>query len=135
MGRILSALLGGVWGYVGAAVVSGLLGSLATYYVVHNANAVEIANLRLTAANQSAADATAALDKLETYIGRIHAAQTDYQYSLTHIQSLFDDLKGQFNALKKLKPLPLDCKPDTDRLRILGSAVTQTNAAIAPGSR
>lgn len=135
MGKIINALLGGIWGYIAVGVVSVLLSGLATGYLVRNTYEIKISNLKLSAANQSAADATAALDKLETYIGRIHTAQTDYQYSLTHIQSLFDDLKGQFNALKKLKPLPLDCKPDTDRLRILGSAVTQTNAAIAPGSR
>ena len=39
------------------------------------------------------------------------------------------ELKKELAHAKKNRPLPVDCKPDSDRLRVLADAVTAANTA------
>lgn len=129
MGLNPLSLLSGVWGYVGAGALGALAVAPAVYYVVHNANASEIAGLNLKisqsqtqVAQSQTQSVTASLDQLQKFIAQMHTADADYQASLTAINSSFDVLKKGLSDAIKAKPLPVDCKPDPARVRSLAAA-------------
>lgn len=123
----------GVWGYVGALGIGAILATGATYEVVHNANAVEISQLKADAANQKAASATAALSQLTGFIDQMHVASNDYAGQLQLIDNRFALIqKGLANARRT--PLPPDCKPDAGRVRSLSDAIAAANGSTAANS-
>jgi len=127
---LLTGALGGIWGYVAAAGFAAALSVGATYYVVHNANAAEIANLHTAAAETKADNVSAALAQLTGFISNMHNADAGYNSDLASIKNQFAALELEFKNAT-VKPLPLDCKPDVGRLRILSAAVTAANGNTA----
>ncbi len=133
MGKLLSSLLGGVWGYVASAVVAGSLAASATYYVKNAADQNTILSLKLAAKTLQVSDVSSQLAKLTDFINRAHVASADYQASLTIIAQRFAAIsEGLKNATHT--PLPVDCKPDAGRMRALSAAVTAANASNSPAS-
>jgi len=120
----------GVWGYVAALGIGAVVATGATYEVVHNANAVEISQLKTDAANTRAASATAALNQLTGFIDQMHTASNDYAGQLQLIDNRFALIqKGLANARRT--PLPTDCKPDAGRVRSLTDAIAAANGSTA----
>jgi len=125
--------LGGIWGYVAAAVFAAALSVGATHWIDAKGYGITIANLKTDAANQKAANVTAALSQLQGFIDKMHTADAGYSSDLQSIKDAFAALAKDFKNAT-VKPLPLDCKPDIGRVRILSAAVAAANAkAAAPG--
>ena len=126
MSFILS-MLGGVWGYVAAAVVAGALAASGTYYVVHNADEVAIGKLKLAASMADTASVKASMTELQGFITSMHLADAGYQADMAGINDHFATVEKEFANAKISKPLPVDCKPDAGRLRVLTDAVAAAN--------
>jgi len=127
---LLTGALGGIWGYVAAAVFAAALSVGATHWIDAKGYGITIANLKADAANQKAANVTAALAQLQGFINKMQNADAGYNGDLANIKKQFAALELEFkNATAK--PLPLDCKPDAGRVRILSAAVAATNAKAA----
>jgi len=130
---LLSAV-SGIYGYVLAAVASAALSAGATYYIVHNANAVEIAGLQLQIANGQTMSVQNALSQLEYFISTMHTAEANYSDDLEAIAKRFDSVDKELkNATSK--PLPVDCKPDANRLHALSDAINAANQTNTPVSK
>lgn len=126
---LLSLFGGGVYGYLIASALSAALSIGGTYYVVHNANAVEIADLKLAAANQQVANVTASLDQLKKFIADMHTSVVGYDTLKDAMDKKLADIQKAFQDAIKAKPLPIGCKPDDVRMRNLAAAVAAVNAA------
>lgn len=125
------AILGGIWGYVAAFAIGTVLATSATYEIVHNANAVEISNLKLDAQTLQTKSVSASLTQLQGFISIMHTAENGYQTALAQINDAFAALEKEFkNATAK--PLPADCRPDAARLRVLSDAIAATNNTTTP---
>lgn len=131
MGSLLNGFLGGIYGYIAAFVVGLSLAAGATYYVVHNANAVEIGNLQLAAKTKEASDVTHSLAQLQGFIAGIRSSQTNYQATLDGINAALIRLRGQWAAAAAGKPLPKDCLPDAARVRAVNDAIRAVNNPTA----
>lgn len=116
---------GGIYGYLIAAGISFALAVSGTYYIVHTANAVEISGLKLKAKTKELADVSASLEQLKGFIAGMHNADTNFNAALQGIDARFAALEKDWKRATG-KPLPLDCKPDFERLRILKSATDAT---------
>lgn len=129
----LTNIFGGFWGYLAAAVVAGALAAGGTYYVTSRSYEVMIADMKASQANAEAASATAALDKLKSYVASMDAAGVAYGKDRDALDAKLDALNKEFHNAIKSSPLPADCRPDDMRVRQLTEAVTATNTA-ATGS-
>lgn len=92
---------------------------------------VQIANLERDAAEQTAVDATASLTQLQKFISNMHGATVEYGNQQDALFAAINKLHADFTKAANLKPLPIDCRPDNERLRILSQAVAATNTAAA----
>lgn len=124
---LLSLFGGGIYGYIIAFGIGAALFSGGTYYLVHTANAVEIADLKTAAAEQKAANVTAALTQLQTFIANMHGAVADYDTLKGALDAKFAQIERDFRNAIKANPLPLDCKPGAARVRSLGTAIGAVN--------
>lgn len=129
----LTGILGGVWGYVGAAVIAAALATSATYFVTSRTYETTIAKMERDQAKAQAVSVTASLDKLQSYIASIHQAGIDYGAKQAALFAKLDSLKGEFRNAIKPNPLPADCRPDDVRVRELYTAIEAANAAAASG--
>lgn len=109
-----------------------IVGAGPTYYIVHMNNKVETQNLQLQISRQQTVSVTASLDKLQSFIGAMNVASTDFQKYIGAANRQYAELRGSLDAVSKNKPLPLDCRPTPDRLQIVKSAVDAANAYSAP---
>jgi hypothetical protein len=120
-------LLSGGWLYLAAFVAGGAVAGGATYYVVHNADAVTITNLKLQRAQEQQASTAASLTQLNKFIANMNGAALDFQTAQQDIDTRFAALqRGLHNAYTH--PLPGNCKPDNGRVQSLASAIAATNA-------
>lgn len=126
----ITGLLGGIWGYVAAAVIAAGLAAGATYYVVHNADVVKLQAVQLADSKAQTVSVTASLTQLQGFISAMDAAGGDYTAALAQINADFAALKKEF-ADATVKPLPADCRPDAGRLRVLTDAVAAANKGAA----
>lgn len=127
--------LSGVWGYVASAALAGILCVGATHSVdalVYGRSIsglqLEISGMQTSVANRNAADVAGSLAKLQGFIAGMQTADADYNAALTSINSHFAAVEGEFKSATQ-KPLPVDCKPDANRLRTLTAAVAATSTA------
>jgi hypothetical protein len=130
MGKILSGIFPGIglYGYLAAFILGATLSGSATYYIVHNANAVEILSLQKAIETKRADDNAASLTQLQGFIASIHNAETNYNDTLDAIAASVASLKGVWkNATQK--PLPKDCLPDVERMRAANAAILSANKA------
>lgn len=125
----LTNILGGVWGYVAAAVFAAALSVGVTHWIDANAYGKQIADLKMVAAQQQAADATAAIKQLSGFIADLQKAAHAYQDAVADISAKYAAITTEFRHAITAKPLPADCRIDAERLRILTAATAQANAA------
>lgn len=92
---------------------------------------VQIANLERDAAEQTAVDATASITQLQKFIANMHGATTEYGNQQDALFAAINKLHLDFTKAANLKPLPVDCRPDDERLRILSESVSAVNAAAS----
>lgn len=120
---------------VGKMIVAAFVASLFAASVSVWATGVyyrgDISDLKRERAEKTAVDATASLKQLQKFIDGMHFATTDYGKNQTLLFGKLDKLAKEFARASSLKPLPLDCKPDADRLHFLAAAVAAANAAAA----
>lgn len=129
LGKLALGALGGVWGYVAAAGAGALIAGGAALYIENNIRVAQVDTLKLQIANTQAASATASLAQLQKFIDNMHVAATDYGNTVHDIDARFAALQ---KGLHYAKPLPVDCKPDADRVRGLANAVAAANKGSGP---
>jgi hypothetical protein len=127
----LTSILGGVWGYVGAAAIAAALAVPATYWITSRGYQVTIATMQRDQAKAQAASVTASLDKLQSYIASMHQAGVDYGATQATLFARLDSLNREFRNAIKPNPLPADCRPDDVRVRELTAAIEAANTAAA----
>lgn len=120
-------LLTGVWGYVAAAVIAAALAVGATHFIDAKSYGLEISNLELKASQQQTQSITASLTQLQNFIATMHTADTGYQTGLAAITANFAAIEKELKSAT-IKPLPVDCRPDVGRLRVLTDATAAANA-------
>lgn len=69
-----------------------------------------------------------ASDRYTEATQRLHDAAVEHVNMVTELEMKIDALKKDLANAKKKRPLPADCRPDDDRLRVLKSAVAAANA-------
>lgn len=74
---------------------------------------------------QAGADHFADANKMINETAIEHVRNTD------ELNKQIAELKKELAHAKKNRPLPVDCKPDSDRLRVLAEAVHTANRAAA----
>jgi len=109
-----------------------LIGSVATFFIVNNIKQVEISKLNYQIEHIQKINTEAALNKLSNIIISMHMADTEYFQSLSDINRQYDEIRKEMKNVKK--PLPVDCKPDNERVRILSRAIDAANSATQPGA-
>ena len=62
---------------------------------------------------------------------KINVEANQYVKKTYELKDEIDSLKKELSHAKKNHPVPADCRPDADRLRILKSAVSAANRAAA----
>lgn len=92
---------------------------------------VEIADLKRGQAESTATQSKAALDDLISAGKTIHAAAAEFGAIQDTLGGRFDALQKELKDVQQKTPLPVDCKPGADRLRLLKAAVDAANAAAA----
>lgn len=132
--KILSSLLGGVYGYAAIALCAGAAASYGTYYIVHNKDQNKILAIELAASKQQSADVSLSLAKLQGFISTANIAATDYGNTVRAIDTQVGFIVKGLNDAIKAKPLPADCKPDASRLRSLQAAVDAAGHSTDTGT-
>jgi len=128
----LTTLFGGIWVRLAAAVLGAAIVFGGGVYVGRRWDAVALADVRAEQANQAAANATGALNKLTAYITAMQSASANYTGTRDQLFAKLDSIKKEFHDAVKPAPLPPDCRPDAARVRALSQAVAATNAAADP---
>lgn len=90
----------------------------------------QIADLKTERAETRANQAQAALDDLTVASKRIRAAADTHTADFRMLTGKLDALRKDWKN-EKLAPLPIDCRPDTFRVRHLDAAIDAVNEATA----
>jgi hypothetical protein len=125
----LRGLLGGVWGYVGAAALGAAVVTGALYYTVALPYQLTISKMETAAAESKALDATAALARYQQFINNVDTAAREYGKSKEAMLFEFATLKRDLLNAFKATPLPVDCRPDVARVQSLDAAIDAANTA------
>lgn len=124
-------IFGGIYGYLGAAVLSALISIGATYYVTSEGYKLTISDLHTQIEHKNAVDINASLQQLKNYISTMNAAGAAHQNDVTVLTAKLDTLNAEFRNAIKASPLPPDCVPTDERMHALLAAVAAANAAAA----
>lgn len=127
----LLGVIGGWQGYAAAAILSALISIGTTWYLVSLPYKLTISNMQRDAASTKAASIQNALNQLQSFITNMHTASVQYGKDQDALFAAINQLHNEFTKISSLKPLPPDCKPDADRLRILSAAISAANAATS----
>jgi hypothetical protein len=120
-----------LWIKLGAAALGLIAAFGAGMWLQGTIKDKQIAIIQRDASEQTAVDATAAITTLQRFISQMQVASIDYGKNQDALFAKLDQIKKDFSKLAGLKPLPVDCRPDNERLRILTDAVTAANSAAA----
>lgn len=60
---------------------------------------------------------------------KVNEAATEHVSKTYKLEEKIKELQKELADAKKNRPLPVECRPDADRLRILADAVTAANTA------
>lgn len=106
-----------------------LAGAFVAGWVVNGWRAdARIAELRRERAESAAQGAQKVLDDIEAAARKINASAVSYAAAR---DSLTASLSKVTKELQIAKPLPVDCRPDAERVRLLGAAVDAAKQAAA----
>lgn len=121
------------YNWIAAAVLAFTLfatGGVIAGKVVSDRDQVKYQALQLADSKAQTANISASLAQLQGFIGKMNAADTNYNAQLATIKTQFVTISQELsNALRT--PLPADCKPTADRLRVLTDAVSAANQGPA----
>jgi hypothetical protein len=125
-----------------STLVSSLIGAgllaLASFgggfYAGHHWESVALANQKVQDAQKVAADAAAALTRLELFVNSLQAASVQYRTQTDALDAKLTSIEKEF-ADARSQPLPIDCKPDALRVRALSAAIAAVNAAAYPATQ
>lgn len=124
--------LTGIYGYLGVGLLAALLSGSGIYWVTSRGYQTTIAEMRVTEAQTQTTSIQLSLEHLQKFISTMDSANTDYQASTQLLLTRLDGLQKEFHNATKASPLPADCRPDAERLRLLTSAVAAANDS-SPG--
>lgn len=95
----------------------------------------KIAAIELHDAQQDASNAKADLQQFQITAANINAASQGYIAVSGALNNKLANISKEFRNAKLNAPLPADCVPDADRLRVLSLAVTAANEAASVSSK
>lgn len=110
--------------FLGAGVLGAALSGSGVWYLQGLRSDAAIERLKAEYAGEKATAASTALLDLEGSIKRIADSALASADDITALNTRLTAIRKE---LKNVKPLPVDCKPDTDRVRHLESAIDATN--------
>lgn len=116
-----------------AASVSALVAGSASMWATGIYYRSDIAQLKLAAAQAHDANSTEALKQFQDATSKISLAAGNYELIQKNMTTSFDVIIKDFKNVKFKAPLPVDCKPDNERLRVLTAAVTAANQTATAG--
>lgn len=92
-----------------------------------------VTNWRLSAsiAEEKAEQIQSNADHFRDATKKINVEANQYVKKTYELKDEIDSLKKELAHAKKNHPIPADCRPDSDRLRILKDAVNAANRAAA----
>jgi hypothetical protein len=129
-----SFLLG--WqGYVAAAVMGALLAAGGTFYVTSLGYRLTISKMETATASADLKNAQATLDGFVKNADRIAGAADAFQGVKASLDSRFATINRTLADALRQNPLPLDCRPDPDRMQSLSAAIAAANSATGPQPR
>lgn len=114
-------------GIVGAVV----LAAITSAWITSTVYSEQILSIEKQHSEEKAVSATEALNKLTSYVDGINISAIDYGKTSRSLGTKIDLLAKDFQNVKT-NPLPIDCKPDANRMRALSAAIATTNSAIGP---
>lgn len=91
---------------------------------------VDIAKAKAASAEVRSMAADAALSNIERAAYVMRSAVDAYKLDQQGITTTLSALSQQIKSIKVEKPLPVDCKPDTERVQNLRKSIDATNSAI-----
>lgn len=113
------------WKWIASASVAAIL----SFYATHLWYDAKISRME-TAQAEAVLDGTrATLAMFTADAARVHEAAEGFTAKQADLDSRFASISKDFANAIKARPLPVDCKPDTDRLRSLQAAVDAANTA------
>lgn len=112
---------------VGAGIAAGVLLFGAGWVINGWRLETALSKLKTAQAVEKANQATGALTTLQADAAAIHQAATEYAGIET---TLAPKIAALTKELRNAKPLPVDCRPDTVRMRNLDAAIDAANSAI-----
>jgi hypothetical protein len=128
MGALLSVSLGRLL-LVGA--ISALLASGVSVWATSVYYKADIAELRQAKAETEAQNASASLKQLTDGIARLDDASKYIAGIKFMLNGKLDGISKDLKNAQKAMPLPVDCKPDFERVRALNAAIAAANSAAA----
>ncbi|AOZ02271.1 hypothetical protein BKK81_23600 [Cupriavidus sp. USMAHM13] len=117
----------GAWQLAGLAGAGLLLGAAGWTANGWRLEAVQAASA-LAASGAQARQSAQALETLRASSAAMRAAADAYRQSQSALAARLDRLEEE---LQRARPLPVDCRPDAERMRLLSGAVDATRAAAA----
>lgn len=121
-----------IWIKIGLFVLALGGASAGTWYIVSNIDAAKLEAVQLADSKAQTANISASLSQLQGFIGSMHSADVSYNATLDAINTQFTNLKQELSNATRT-PLPADCKPTVDRLRVLSDAVSAANQGAPAG--
>lgn len=105
----------------------------AAHYVDAAVYGKQIVQLKLDKSEADNKSVTASLNQLQGFIDKMHSSDASYQTDLDAIKKQFATIQQELANAIHSHPLPVDCKPDAGRLRVLTDAVAAANARASSG--
>lgn len=114
-----------------AGAVAFLMGCAFAVWATSIYYKADIADLNAAISEKKAADATASLDQFKSAVDLINVSALNYSNSSLNLNLKMDRIARDLQDVKNKKPLPVDCKPDFERLQSFAASVAAANAAAA----
>ena len=129
MGAIATFFLSPIGRMVGACSATAFVVASVSVWATSTIYGARISDLNASIATEHAQNAQASLAQFTTDANKIHDAAIQFGGIQTSLNGSLKKLSKDFANVSQSKPLPRDCKPTADRLRVLTLAVAAANAA------
>ncbi len=121
----------GLYGLLGSAAAALLIGIGATHYADSVYYGGRISTMKADYAAQDAARTNAELKQFQDISKQITTAATDFLSNQGLLGTKIDTITKDLQNVQAKKPLPANCKPDSNRVRVLSSAIAAANSTVA----
>ncbi len=122
----------GLWGYVAAGIAAVFIIGGATHYVDSVYYNSTINSMKAKTASDDAARAAAVLKQFTDTANKINASAVSFHTTQADLGTKIDVISKDLENVQAKRPLPVGCKPDSDRLRNLNAAIAAANSATHP---